>query len=43
MNFQASIKRIKRQVNHDQKNSSNWLNANKIALNVSNRACYVYV
>ena len=43
MNCQVSIKRIKRQINYDLKNSSDWVNANKIALNVKNRACYVYV
>ena len=35
MNFQASIKKINKEINHDLKSLSNWLNANKIALNVS--------
>ena len=35
MNFQASIKTINRQINYDLKKLLNWLNANKIALNVS--------
>ena len=33
MNFQASIKTFDKQINNDLKNLSNWLNANKIALN----------
>ena len=33
MNFQASIKTVDKQINNDLKNLSNWLNANKIALN----------
>ena len=35
MNFQASVKTINKQINHDLKNLSNWLNANKIALHVT--------
>ena len=35
MNFQASIKMVNKLVNHDLKNLSNWLNANKIPLNFS--------
>ena len=35
MNFQASIKMINKQINHDLKNLSNWLNANKTSLNFS--------
>ena len=35
MTFQASVKAISEQINHDRKNLSNWLNANKIALNVN--------
>ena len=35
MNLQASIKTINKQINHDLKNLTNWLNANKIALNIS--------
>ena len=35
MNFQASTETICKQITHDLKNLSNWLNANKIALNVS--------
>ena len=33
MNFQASIKTVDKQINNDLKDLSNWLNANKIALN----------
>ena len=35
INFQASIKKINIQINHDLKNLPNWLNDNKIALNLS--------
>ena len=35
MNFQASIKMVNKLINHDLKNLSNWLNANKIPLNFS--------
>ena len=35
MNFKAYVKTIKKQINHDQRNLLNCLNANKIALNVS--------
>ena len=35
INFNSSIKVINKQVNKDLKKLSNWLNANKICLNVS--------
>ena len=35
MKFQASIKTINKQTNHDLKNLTNWLNSNKIVLNVN--------
>ena len=35
MNFQDSIKTMNKQINHDLNYLSNWLNANKIVLNVS--------
>ena len=35
MNFQASIKMINKQINHELKNLSNWVNAYKFDLNVS--------
>ena len=35
VNFQAFVKTINKQVNHDLKSSLNWLNANEIALNVT--------
>ena len=35
LNFSNSIKTINKQVNYDLKNLTNWLNANKICLNVS--------
>ena len=35
LNFHNSIKKINKQVGHDQKYLSYWLNANKIYLNVS--------
>ena len=35
MNFRISVKTINKQKNHDLKSLSNWLNADKISLNVS--------
>ena len=35
LNFNNSIKKINKQVGHDLKYLSNWLNANKICLNFS--------
>ena len=35
VNFKNSIKKIKKEVGHDLKYLSYWLNANKICLNVS--------
>ena len=35
MNFQASMKTINKQLNHDLKNLLNWLNANKITVTVN--------
>ena len=35
MNFQASMKTINKQLNHDLKNLLNWLNANKIIVTVN--------
>ena len=34
LNFNSCVKSINKQVNHDRKNLSNWLKANKISLNV---------
>ena len=34
LNFNSCVKSIKKQVNYDLKNLSNWLKANKISLNV---------
>ena len=35
LNYNSSVKRMNKQVNQDLKNLTNWLNANKICLNVS--------
>ena len=35
LNYNNSVKRMNKQVNQDLKNLTNWLNANKICLNVS--------
>ena len=35
LNYNNSVKRMKKQVNQDLKNLANWLNANKIFLNVT--------
>ena len=35
LNYNNSVKRMNKQVNQDLKNLANWLNANKICLNVS--------
>ena len=43
MNFQASIKMINKQINHDLKSLSNWLNANKIPLKFSKTEFVVFI
>ena len=43
MNFQASIKMVNKLINHDLKNLSNWLNANKIPLNFSKTELVVFI
>ena len=35
LNYNNSVKRMNKQVNKDFKNLTNWLNANKICLNIS--------
>ena len=35
LNYNNSVKRMNKQVNQDLKSLTNWLNANKICLNVS--------
>ena len=35
LNYNNSVKRMNKQVNQDLKNLANWLNANKICLNIS--------
>ena len=43
MNFQASIKMVNELINHDLKNLSNWLNANKIPLNFSKTELVAFI
>ena len=43
INFQAPIKTIIKETNHDPKNLSNWHNVNKIALNVSETELFMFI
>ena len=42
LNYNNSVKKMNKQVNQDLKNLANWLNSNKICLNISKREVVLY-